>query len=280
MRWYWPVPGLFLALVLYVLVVPGVWNQREQVRSEIPAGYIIPSKFSRILAFGHQGVLSDYLFLKTATFIGGRSSAGQPMTEEDWEYVVRSLDVITDLDPYFADPYVLATGLLAWEANKPQEANRLLQKGIDHREWDWRLSFYKGFNLFYFLQDYATAAEYIMKAAQMPGSSAYLATLGARLAYYGGQSRTALFFLQEMLEDASDPMMQQRLLKRRQALEHAVLIEDALDLFRTREGRTPELTELVESGLLDELPPDPYGGEWFIQPNGRVFSTSKFADMK
>lgn len=277
---YWSVPGLFLVLVLYSLIVPGVWNSREQVRADIPAGYIIPSKFSRILAFGHQGVLSDYLFLKTATFVGGRSGAGQMMSAADWDYVISSLDVVTDLDPYFSDPYVLAEGLLAWEAGMPEEANRLLKKGIEHRTWDWRLKFYVGFNYFYFLQDYASASDYIMAAAQMAGSPAYLSTLGARLAYYGGQSRTALLFLEEMLDDAADPMMQQRLQMRHLALQRAVTIEEALEQFKQKEGRVPEFSELVDLGYLDELPADPYGGEWILMPNGRVYSTSKFAEMR
>lgn len=279
MRQLWPVPGLLLSLALYTLIVPGVWNSREQVRADIPAGYIMPSQFSRILAFGHQGVLSDYLFLKTATFVGGRSGAGQMMSAEDWDYVIHSLDVVTDLDPYFSDPYVLAEGLLAWDAGKPGEANRLLKKGIEYRVWDWRLNFFVGFNYFYFLQDYASASSYIMAAAQMPGSPAYLKTLGARLAYYGGQSRTALLFLEEMLEGA-DPMMQQRLQMRHLALQRAVILEDAREQFEQREGRLPEFGELVEFGYLDELPADPYGGEWILLPNGRVFSTSNFAEMK
>jgi tetratricopeptide (TPR) repeat protein len=220
------------------------------------------------------------LFLKTATFVGGRSGAGQLMSAADWDYVISSLDVVTDLDPYFSDPYVLAEGLLAWEAGMPAEANRLIKKGIEHRTWDWRLNFFVGFNYFYFLQDYASASDYIMAAAQMPGSPAYLKTLGARLAYYGGQSRTALLFLEQMLEDAADPMMQQRLEKRHLALQRAVIIEDALEQFKQKEGRVPEFVELVDAGYLNELPADPYGGEWILMPNGRVFSTSKFAEMR
>lgn len=57
------VAALLPALVGYRLVVPEVWSHRQEVRAQIPAGYIIPSRFSRILALGHQGVLSDFLFL-------------------------------------------------------------------------------------------------------------------------------------------------------------------------------------------------------------------------
>ena len=63
------------------------------------------------------------------------------------------------------------------------------------------------------------------------------------------------------------------------ALERAVLIEDALEKFKNQENRLPkELSELVAAGYLITLPLDPYGGKWGILKNGRVFSTSKFAN--
>jgi len=279
MRRYVPIVILVVVLAVYGLFYQGVWDSREQVRSNTPAGYIIPSKFSRILALGNQGLLSDFLFLKAATFIGGRSSSGSLLNEEDWQYVIRSLDVVTDLDPYFADPYVLAEGLLAWDAGKPEAANQLLIKGMKYRTSDWRLPFFAGFNNFYFLKNYEVASGFIMTASQLSGSPAYLATLGARLAYYGGKSKTALLFLQQMLADTDDVLLIKRLQMRLQALERAVLIEDALEQFKNQEKRLPnELSELVTAGYLITLPLDPYGGKWGILKNGRVFSTSKFAN--
>jgi len=270
---------LLVGVLVYGLLFRGVWENREQVRASTPAGYTIPSKFSRVLALGNQGLLSDFLFLKIATFIGGRSGSGERINEDDWNFVIQSLDVVTDLDPYFVDPYLLAEGLLAWDAGKPKEANKLLLKGMKCRVSDWRLPFFVGFNNFYFLKDYETASGFIMMASRLPGSPAYLATLGARLAYYGGKSKTALLFLKQMLADTDDTMMKNRLKMRLQALERAVLIEEALGKFKVQEGRIPkELSELVTAGYLIVLPPDPYGGEWGVLKNGRVFSTSKFAN--
>ena len=240
MRRFLPQLIFLVALLIYGLLFRGVWENREQVRASTPAGYTIPSKFSRILALGNQGLLSDFLFLKTATFVGGRSGSGQLLNEEDWNFVIQSLDVVTDLDPYFVDPYMLAEGLLAWDAGKPSEANQLLIKGMKYRTFDWRLPFFVGFNNFYFLKDYETASGFIMTASRLPGSPAYLATLGARLAYYGGKSKTALLFLKEMLADTGDAMMKKRLQMRLQALERAVLIEEALNKFKKEEGRMPK----------------------------------------
>lgn len=279
MRIALPSVVLLLLLLVYSLLLPAVWNSRQVARSEIPAGYVIPSKFSRILALGHQGLLSDFLFLKTATFIGSRGLSGQPLGDNDWNYVKQSLDVVTDLDPYFVDPYMLAEGLLAWDAQKPELANQLLVKGAEFRTWDWRLPFFIGFNYFYFLKNYEKASGYIMQAAELPGSPAYLKTLGARLAYYGGKSQTALLFLKEMLAETNDPLLKSRLEMRLTALEGAVMIENALEQFKSREQRLPnELSELVIMGDLLVLPEDPYGGQWGILKNGRVFSTSKFAN--
>lgn len=274
-----PIFLLVTALAIYGFIMPDLWESREKVRTDIPADYIFPSKFSRIMALGNQGVLSDFLFLKTMTFIGERGVAGTPLSEKEWEYVVRCLDVVTDLDPYFVDPYMLAEGLLAWDALRPEDANLLLNKGMQYRDWDWRLPFFVGFNSFYFLGDYETASGFIMQAAQLPGSPSYLKTLGARLAYYGGKSKTALLFLQQMLAETDDALLKKRLAMRLQALEGAVAIEEALDRYRGNEGRAPDaLEELVGSGYLDEMPKEPYGGEWGIAKNGRVFSTSKFVE--
>lgn len=272
---------ILAALAAHGLLHAGVWEKRTKVRLETPAGYVIPSRFSRVLALGNQGVLSDFLFLKAATFFGGRSGSAKPLSQDDWQYFIQTLDVVTDLDPYFLDPYFLAEGLLAWDAGLPEEANKLLKKGAKHRTDDWRLPFFIGFNYFYFLGNHVDAADYIMAAAQLPHSPDYLQTLAARLAYYGGKSKTALLFLQQMIVEADDPLLRNRLAKRLLALERAVQIEEALEQFKKQEQRMPTaMVELVERGYLEALPDDPYGGKWGILENGRVFSTSRFADVK
>ena len=258
------------------------WEQRAEVRRSAPPGYTLPAEFSRVLAFGYQGLLSDYQFLRTVTFYGDRFVMHERMTEEDWDFFARSLQAVTELDPYFLDPYVLAEGLLTWEARRFDQANALLGKGMRHRDWDWRLPYYIGFNYFYFLKDYATGSRYLMQAAEIPGSPAYLNTLAARIAYYGGKSNTALLFLQQMLAQSNSEALKKRMAKRLLALQHAVRIEAALQQYRNaNNGANPStMSDLVTHGYLDTMPPDPYGGTWGILKNGRVFSTSKFVELK
>jgi len=279
-RWGHLLLTLILAVGAHAFFNGGMWESRAEVRSETEAGYVLPSRFSRILALGYQGLLSDYLFLKTATFYGERQMVQKELSESDWEYFTASLDVLTDLDPYFFDPYLLAEGHLAWEG-RIEQANRLLRKGMEYRDWDWRIPYFIGFNYFYFLQDYENGSEYIMEAARRPGSPAFLKPLGARLAYYGGKSETAILFLRGMLAETDDPRFRAPLEIRLLALERAAELERLIERFNREQGKLPaRIEDLIKAGYIENLPEDPYGGNWVILKTGRVFSTSKFVRAK
>jgi len=266
-----------LFVPLYLFVAAGVWEQRAEARRSAEAGYVIPSKFSRILALDHKGVLSDFLLLRTITFFGERVMADQPLSDKDWRFIIGSLDAVTDLDPYFLDPYILGEGLLTWESGKVEEANRLLEKGRKYRTWDWQMPFYLGFNYFYFLGDNNKGAEYLLEAGRLPDSLSFLPELASRIGYYGGKSKEATVFLKGILAQTHDRQLKARLEKRLLALERAASLEELVARFKKEHGRLPEnVEELVAKGYLQKLPEDPYGGEWVLMDFGRVFSTSKF----
>jgi hypothetical protein len=272
--------ALGLVLSFYAVISIATWENRALVRQETKADFVLPSRFSRVLAFGYKGLLSDFQFLKLTTFLGETILHQKGMKKEDWRYFKSSVESITDLDPYFLDPYFLAEGFLTWEAGQFEDANRLLEKGVQHRVWDWRLPYFVGFNYFYFLHDYGKGAEYVMRASRVPGAPEYLPTLGARLAYYGGKTKTGILFLKGMLANISNPAVRKNLQLRLLALERAALIEEAVQKFEKERGRRPQANELVSMGYLEVLPEDPYGGRWVIMKNGRVFSTSRFAKEK
>ena len=55
-------------------------------------------------------------------------------------------------------------------------------------------------------------------------------------------------------------------------------IELARDKFRESRGFIPKsIEQLTGAGLLSTVPVDPYGGRFFIEADGKVATTSKFA---
>jgi hypothetical protein len=268
---------LLFALLALIPFSEEVWDLRAEARRSAEAGYVMPAKFSRILAIEFQGLLSDYQLLRTITFYGERAMYGQQMVDADWDYVIRGLDVVTELDPYFLDPYVLAEGLLTWETGKIEEANRLLEKGRKSRDWDWQIPFFLGFNHFYFLQDFAQGAEYLMEASRLPGSPSFHPRHAARLGYFGNKAKTAIMFLEGNLAQSTDSRLRETLKLRLTAHKGAAIIEDALLAYQKRYQSSPDqLVDLVTKGYLPSLPEEPYGGKWVLLKNGRIFSTSRF----
>ena len=279
----WPTLLLFvLATVLYALTIPplGEVQQQRRVEQIVNLGEI-PVAVVRTLSLEFKGVTADFLMLQAMTFMGERLGQNKDFTPQEWQYLYRLLDKITDIDKRFWDPYLLAETMLVWQGGLIKEGNLLLLKAAEHRPWDFYPSFFLGFNYFYFLKDPEKAAEYIRKASQIPGAPFYLQGLAARFSLYGNETATALIFLDDMLRQTTDMSIRKYLEKRLQVIKIIYDLEKKVLVFKIKTGRLPgSLAELVETGLLHEIPGDPYGGQFFIMPDGRVYTTSKLVDVK
>lgn len=198
--------------------------------------------------------------------------------EEDWEELFYSTRSVSELDPKFFIPYYFAGIIFPWEANLYHEAIGLDKRGMIYLPQEWRLPFLIGFNLFYFAHKKREAAYYLEKASHLPGSPSYLPRLVARLFYESGSTKTALLFLKEMIRETKDPRIKEQLKKRYDALFKVMLIENAVRIFKEKKGRYPKyLGELVKTGILKEIPKDPYGGVYYWDNSDKkVKSTSNF----
>jgi hypothetical protein len=185
-----------------------------------------------------------------------------------------TLDAASDLDPYFFDPYFFANATLPWKGGLVEETNILLGKGTRYRDWDWTLPFYRGFNAFYFLQQNEKASEYLMEASRRTDDNSFMATLAARLAYKANKTENAIIFLNQMLQTAvgsSRETYQTRL----DALKGIYVLEQAVKAYRNKFNHLP--LNLHEPFFLERFPvfpSDPYGGVYYLDPDGSVKTTS------
>lgn len=272
---------LSVALIGGAAAIPRVSMERDLLRREEGISFVIPSSVAKIAALEFKGIFSDVIFSKTMTYYGGKVIRKEKLTEAEWEWIYENMDVATDLDPYFLDPYYFGSVNMAWEANKVKEANALLEKAVRYRSWDWTLPFYLGFNHFYFLQDNEKAASYLMEAAKLPGSSALLPTFAARLAYKGNKTENAIIFLEESLRNTEDESTRWIYGERLKALKAILFLERAVAAYEKRFDRRPAgLSDLIKEGIIKGIPPDPYGGEFYIDADGSIKTTSELVFKK
>lgn len=231
----------------------------------------VPPDFIRLFSFGFDGILADHLLLKVASFAGRYR---KKLSTEEGREAAFVLEQCLRLDPYFSQTYFMAQALIAWEANLPEEAIPLLDISRKHRPWDWRPGYYMGFNFYYFLQDYAKASEAFLEAAKIKGAPVLLAVLGGRFAAKGGRTQAAIVLLKSMLNDPDiDEYREKEISDRIEALNGIMLLESAIKKYQEIFSDFPESLEaLIEKGILDSLPANPYADRYFYSPDdGRVF---------
>lgn len=203
-----------------------------------------------------------------------------PELKPDYDHMFRAIEAATQLDPYNMDAYYFAQAAFTWEAGRAEDVNRLLERGIRHRTWDFYLPFFAGFNAGYFLQDYETAADYMEQAAELTGSPLFT-KLAARFHHEAGQDEMGIQLLNVMSAQASDPQIQNMFEKRKDALKGTLQIRKAVKQFQKQHQRLPKnLKELKHSGVLKMIPKDPYGGRFYLDRNGHVKTTSNLTESK
>ncbi len=272
---------LILLIVLCFLVQKDLAIKREHFLEKTYMDYTLPSKVSGIVAMEFKGIVSDFLFLKVSTFLGDKFMKRLMLGDRHAEYIYNSVDVITDLDPWFWDAYLLANMVLSWDFRKIDKANTLLFKAREYRTDDFQVPYQIGFNYYYFLKDNTNGAKYMMEASKLPGSPAYLTSLAARLFMYQNQYKPAILFLKDVIAKTRNPVLKKRFETRLNTLIVLDDLEKAVDKFKEIYGHFPlKISDLVEKKIIEKIPQDPYGGDFFIMKNSRVFTTSKMVFKK
>jgi len=281
MRRVLPYLLLVVLAVIHVIAV-GNLSRADAVRTmpENPL-YVLPSSIMKVASLDYDGIVSDFLFIEGMAYLGSNfqyqgNILRIPLTEPQWKWFYGVMDVASDLDPYFLDPYYIVNSFLTWEAGMVREANALLEKGSRYRYWDWTIPFLIGFNQFFFLQENDKAADSLMEASRRPGASPVLASLASKLAFKAHRTENSILFLEEMIRKTDDESMKKLFETRVEAFKAILALEKGVVDYRKKFRRAPaNLEELVKRHIIAEIPKDPYGGKYSLDAPGRVRSTSE-----
>ena len=276
-----PIVNRFLLGMGVLLMLAGVgWLQGELDRREdrtvvqieglaqLPKGeYLKPA----LLGYHHLG--ADILWLRLVQVVGKKRNSA-----DEYEWMYHALDVLTTLDPQYAYAYYAGGVILGDLANRPDLSNRLLEKGVRANPGVWNIPFLLGYNYYFLLGDPSKGAEYIMQAASRPDGPSYLPGLATRMAAEAGSPDTALAFLEARLRETQDVDMREFLANR---MKEVIIERDlrllgvAVEAYRMHHQAFPvTLTDLVVGGALPNLPEEPFGGDYRLDPNTGSVSSS------
>lgn len=275
--------ALFLLVVCVHCLFLGPFSHHLAKRPlEVKLGYIPHPQLLKTIVADHGLLVAEAAVVKVLFYYGtiiGKQRENVIIRPEHAN-MYRTLATASQLDPYNMDVYYFSQAAFTWELRRIAEVNELLERGIKYRTWDSWLPFYLGFNYVYFLKDYRKGAQYMQRAAELSKNPLFT-KLTARYFYESNQTDLGLAFLDSMIAQAKDKAVRRTYEVRRDALLAVSTMEKALTEFHNRFARpAKDVGELVQTGLLDRIPTDPYGGKFYLDEQGRVRSTSKFADPK
>jgi tetratricopeptide (TPR) repeat protein len=224
-------------------------------------------------------LLAQYAVVRVLFYYGTLIEKFQQKIVLKPEYgnMFRTLETASRLDPWNADVYYFTNAAFTWELGKVAEVNAMLDYGMKYRTWDYQLPFFAGFNAAYFLKDYPTAARYFQKAARLRPDP-LLTNLSSRYFFEAGENRIGLAFLDYMEQHTMDRKVMALYELRKKALLAVIELQEAADRYAARFGHPPQrISDLTAQGLIGRIPADPYGGQFYLDDQGKVRSTSKFA---
>lgn len=268
-----------VCLLLYCTLIMPFTNYLKNKPFAEKLGYVPSVVALKAVAADHKELLAATLVLKVLMYFGGlvEKAENQVPIPPDYVSMSRLLHGAVKLDPYNMDAYYFAQGFLTWDVKQYKLANDLLDYGMKYRSWDWYLPFFAGFNSAYFLKDYEAAAKYYQRAGELSGSD-MSKLLAGRYMQQSGQTELAISYLSAMAQGERNPAVKKSYLLRLKAFKETRRVEVARDRYRETQGTLPATVEqLVSGGFLSPPPRDPYGGQFYLEADGKVSTTSKYA---
>ncbi|MFN8392404.1 MAG: hypothetical protein U0136_19080 [Bdellovibrionota bacterium] len=273
--------GVAVALVALLLACSTIYVTRSRLDTftssydsvEHPPLYLPEVRYVKLITLGYDGFASKLLWFQTINYFGRQFAA-----KHDYQWLGNMCELVTELDPNARHAFEFCGTLLSWVAKEPERSTALLTNAIEHDPQYWRYRYMRGFNYWYFLDRLDLAKEDFKRAAEIPNTPAFVASLASRLIAKDQGPGLARQFLEEMLANTSDPAAKQALARKlRQARlsESLALLTDAVTRFRESGGSYPDdLSQLVASGTIRAIPVEPFGGSFYFDKETQTVKTT------
>jgi tetratricopeptide (TPR) repeat protein len=233
--------------------------------------YVRSGGLVRRLALSFDALAADIYWIRAIQHFGStrRSSVDG---EKRYEQLYPLLDIATTLDPLFNIAYRFGAIFLAEPPpggpGRSDLAIELLEKGIAARPDRWQYMQDVGFIHYWWRRDYRTAAEWFLRASEVPGASWWLRTLAADTLAAGGDRETSRLLWRELATDPENQWLRQEAQRRLAQIDALDVIDQlsrSVERFAARTGAYPTSWEqLRDAGEVPGIPVDPAGAPYVL----------------
>jgi tetratricopeptide (TPR) repeat protein len=280
-----------IALLLLIVACLGIYwlqsaidRQMGCIHHNEEALYWPSGKVLKALSLGHYGLIADIYWMRAVQYYGGK----RLQNAREFKLLEPLIDIATTLDPQLLHAYRFGSIFLSEKspigAQQPEKAITLLEKGIRYNPNEWQLYRDLGFVYYWYLEDYKKAAEWFLEGSKNPKSARWMKTFAAELLAKGNSRETAKFLWQEVYDTSDSGPLKNNAkenLLRLQALDEIDILKSVVSKVEAKTGRkVSSMQELVQLGLFKQLPLDPKGIPYALNPETGEIGLSSESTVK
>jgi tetratricopeptide (TPR) repeat protein len=269
------------ALLLVLGGFAGVWQVQLRIDEAKYAGgteqdilAFRSGNMVKALSLEYAPLVAAIYWTRVVQYFGEKHRLHQTNLDLLWPL----LDITSTLDPHLMPAYRFGSMFLSDAKprgeGRPDLAVKLLERGIKANPEQWRLYQDLG-NVYYFdAKDYLKASQAFAEGSKNPNAFLWMKVMAAKIAGEGESPETSYFLWLQIYETTNDLQV------KKNAEEHLKVMKVQLDEkeidrltdeFEKRTRRRPtHVSELVQAGLLREVPRDPAGYPYVLGADGKV----------
>lgn len=168
-----------------------------------------PAATGLIRVLGASRLAADFYWLGFIQYAGDPARRRQDHFQLADEY----LNAVTQLDPHFIQPYAFAAFTVGADANRPDLAAELIERGIKENPGNWYLPYLAGINQFLYANNDQSAARYYALAASLPGAPQYIGEQAGILASGAPSFLSRARTLESVSAHEKDPLVREQILR-------------------------------------------------------------------
>ena len=267
-----------IAVVMVLLVAVSVLLQVLRDRGwqpyepATPVMWLQSATTVKRASLGFDALVADIYWMRAVVYFGRQSMSEDP--DKNYDLLYPFLDFVTSLDPRFNVAYrfgaIFLSEAVPTGPGRPDLAIALLEKGVRLQPQRWEYLHDIGFVHYWHNRDFKRGAEYLERAAEVPGSPVWLRSTAAMMHSQSG-NRDSARQLWTQIREGSDAEVMRNMADLRLAQFDTMDLIDRLDAilwkYREQTGKAAaSWQEVVAIGLLRMAPTDPTGAPIEIEP--------------
>ncbi len=252
-RFAWPVFVVFFALMLYMSYNFG--SDSPSWRSGL--AFVPQPEYVARMSGTYRPAVALFFLMRGALEISGE-------TAHKMDMVIKLFNLSLELDPKLVQAAFLGGVVAPTTEESLRKSIAFLEKACELNKDNWRIPYWTGYSHLE-LGNINKGAEYYWKASLLASAPRFLRYSAANLPIEGRTLESSIVETEGMLESVDNDDSREWIGQRLIWLQTMLLLEHKARDFKNQVMRYPlDLNELVERGLIKEIPKDTFGNGFYL----------------